>query len=47
VIKLPFKEVNVADGGNDVSPDGHRFVFAVSDTRSDAWLIENFDPDIP
>jgi Tol biopolymer transport system component len=45
VAKLPFKEVNIADGGNDVSSDGRRFVFSVPDTRSDTWLVENFDPD--
>jgi hypothetical protein len=28
------------------SPDGRRFIFAVQDTRSDAGLIENFDPDV-
>ena len=45
-MKLPFKEVNVVEGGNDVAPDGRSFVFSVPDSRSDAWLIENFDPDL-
>jgi serine/threonine protein kinase len=26
------------------SPDGHRFVYTVEESKSDIWLIENFDP---
>jgi Tol biopolymer transport system component len=29
-----------------MTPDGKRFVFAVSETQSDVWLVENFDPDV-
>jgi Tol biopolymer transport system component len=28
-----------------ISPAGRHFVFPVSETNSDVWLIENFDPD--
>jgi eukaryotic-like serine/threonine-protein kinase len=44
VVELPFKETTW--GGGDVSRDGRRFVFSVVDSRSDAWIVENFDPDL-
>lgn len=47
VVKLPFKEVDAFLGkSGDVTQDGRRFVFSVPDTRFDAWLVENFDPDL-
>jgi hypothetical protein len=27
-----------------VSPDGREFVANVSETKSDVWVVENFDP---
>ena len=29
-----------------VAPDGARFVLEVNETRSDVWLVENFDPGV-
>jgi hypothetical protein len=26
--------------------DGRRFVFALRKSQSDAWVIDNFDPDV-
>jgi hypothetical protein len=43
VAKLPFKEINAL---GDAARDGRRFVFSVVDARSDAWVIENFDPEL-
>jgi Tol biopolymer transport system component len=36
---LPFGEV----GGVAVTPDGRRFICAVYSSRSDVWIVENFD----
>ncbi len=33
--------------GCDVSPDAKTVVCAVRETKSDAWLVENFDPKAP
>jgi hypothetical protein len=30
----------------NTSPDGKRFVYTVGETRSDLWMVENFDPDV-
>ncbi len=30
-------------GHYSMTPDGKRFVFAVSEAQSDVWLVENFD----
>jgi len=27
-----------------VSPDGKKFVYSVSETKSDVWIVDNFDP---
>jgi hypothetical protein len=43
VAKLPFKEINAV---GDAARDGRRFVFSVVEARSDAWVIENFDPEL-
>jgi Tol biopolymer transport system component/DNA-binding winged helix-turn-helix (wHTH) protein len=39
VVELPFDEV----GGVAVFPDGRRFVVSVYSSRSDIWIVENFD----
>jgi Tol biopolymer transport system component/DNA-binding winged helix-turn-helix (wHTH) protein len=39
VVELPFDEV----GGIGMFPDGRRFVCAVYSSRSDVWIVENFD----
>jgi Tol biopolymer transport system component len=40
-VTLPFPEV----GGVSMTPDGRRFVCAVYTSRSDVWVVDNFDPD--
>jgi hypothetical protein len=30
--------------GASVSQDGKTFVFSASETKSDVWVVENFDP---
>lgn len=39
-IDLPFEEI----GGVSMTPDGRRFVVAVYSSRSDVWVVDNFDP---
>jgi Tol biopolymer transport system component/DNA-binding winged helix-turn-helix (wHTH) protein len=39
VVELPFEEV----GGVAMFPDGRRFVASVYSSRSDVWIVENFD----
>jgi hypothetical protein len=41
-LTLPFENV----GFIDIHPDGKKIIFTVPETRSDAWLMENFDPDV-
>jgi Tol biopolymer transport system component/DNA-binding winged helix-turn-helix (wHTH) protein len=40
VAALPFEEI----GGVSMTPDGRRFVCAVYSSRSDVWVVDNFDP---
>ena len=40
VVALPFAEI----GGVSVTPDGRTFVCAVYSSRSDVWVVDNFDP---
>jgi Tol biopolymer transport system component/DNA-binding winged helix-turn-helix (wHTH) protein len=42
VAVLPFSEV----GGVSMTPDGRRFVCAVYSSRSDVWVVDDFDPDV-
>ena len=39
VVKVPFEEI----GGVSMTPDGRRFVCAVYTSRSDVWVVDNFD----
>jgi hypothetical protein len=39
ILKLPFEEI----GGVAMFPDGRRFVCTVYSSRSDVWVVENFD----
>ena len=39
VVELPFEEV----GGVAMFPDRRRFVASVYSSRSDVWIVENFD----
>lgn len=39
IVELPFDEV----GGIGMFPDGRRFVCAVYSSRSDVWIVQNFD----
>jgi Tol biopolymer transport system component len=42
-VTLPFENI-----GRQISmlPNGQEFVCAVSETQSDVWLMENFDPEV-
>ena len=39
LFELPFEEI----GSVAVLPDGRRFVCTVYSSRSDVWVVENFD----
>jgi Tol biopolymer transport system component/DNA-binding winged helix-turn-helix (wHTH) protein len=39
-VSLPFEEI----GGISMTPDGRRFVVTVYTSRSDVWVVDNFDP---
>lgn len=39
VASLPFEEI----GGVSMTPDGRRFVFTVYSSRSDVWVVDDFD----
>ena len=39
VASLPFEEI----GDVTMTPDGRRFVVAVYSSRSDVWVVDNFD----
>jgi Tol biopolymer transport system component/DNA-binding winged helix-turn-helix (wHTH) protein len=39
VASIPFDEI----GAVSMSPDGRRFVFPVYSSRSDVWVVDNFD----
>jgi Tol biopolymer transport system component len=39
VASIPFAEI----GGVSMTPDGRRFVFTVYTSRSDVWVVDNFD----
>jgi Tol biopolymer transport system component/DNA-binding winged helix-turn-helix (wHTH) protein len=39
VATLPFEEI----GAVSMAPDGRRFVFTVYSSRSDVWVVDNFD----
>ncbi len=43
VAALPFEEI----GGVAMSPEGRRFVVTVYSSRSDVWVVDNFDGSIP
>jgi Tol biopolymer transport system component len=40
VVTIPFEEI----GGVSMTPDGRRFVCAVYSSRSDVWVVDDFDP---
>jgi Tol biopolymer transport system component len=39
VATLPFEEI----GSVTMTPDGNRFIFPVYSSRSDVWVVDNFD----
>jgi serine/threonine protein kinase len=41
-ITLPFENI----GSIDIYPNGKKIVCTVGETQSDAWLMENFDPEV-
>jgi TolB protein len=43
-VELPFDEVD--SYRLSMTPDGRKFVYSKSERHADAWIIENFDPDI-
>jgi Tol biopolymer transport system component/DNA-binding winged helix-turn-helix (wHTH) protein len=42
VMALPFEEI----GGVSMTPDGRTFVCVVYSSRSDVWVVDNFDPSL-
>lgn len=42
VVKIPFKNLGTL---MDMTSDGKKFIFTVRETKSDIWLLENFDPE--
>jgi hypothetical protein len=40
VVALPFDEI----GSVSATPDGRRFVCTVYSSRSDVWVVDDFDP---
>lgn len=43
-LTLPFEDID--DGGIAMTPDGKNIVCTVSESLSDIWLMENFDPEV-
>jgi hypothetical protein len=43
VLALPAAEV----GGIAMTPDARKFVYSVYSSRSDVWIVEDFDPAAP
>ena len=41
-LTLPFKDIRSIS----MCPDGKKIVVTVSETQSDAWLVEHFDPEV-
>ncbi len=41
-LTLPFEKI----GAISMSPDGKKIICTISETQSDAWLMENFDPEV-
>jgi len=46
IMTLPVRE-NQTIAGASITPDGRRVVFAVRESRSDVWIIDNFDRAAP
>jgi len=44
IYTLPTSRIVLGD--IDISQDGKLIVAAISETNSDVWMIENFDPDV-
>jgi hypothetical protein len=43
-VDLPFERVNT--DRFSMTPDGRKFVYSKIESHSDAWFIENFDPEV-
>ncbi|UCG51016.1 MAG: serine/threonine-protein kinase [Candidatus Latescibacterota bacterium] len=43
-VDLPFERVD-ADGVS-MTPDGRKYVYSKAERHADAWIVENFDPDV-
>jgi hypothetical protein len=43
-VNLPFDKVD--SGRISLTPDGRRFVYSKIERHADAWIVENFDPDV-
>jgi hypothetical protein len=41
-VTLPFENISYIS----MHPNGKRVVCSVSETQSDVWLMENFDPEV-
>ena len=44
ILELPSDKISPFD--IDITPDGKTIVYAMQETNSDVWMIENFDPDV-
>ena len=43
-VELPMDQI--VQGYIAMTPDGRKFVYPVENRQADAWIIENFDPDV-
>jgi len=43
-VELPFDEID--SDRISMTPDGRTFVYSKAERHADAWIIENFDPDV-
>ena len=46
VVTLPLPVDRTVDYGPTITPDGRRVAYMVSESQSDVWMIENFDPEV-
>jgi len=44
IVDLPLPEGSTASGGVAITADGQRVVYSAQQTKSDVWIVQNFDP---
>lgn len=47
VMESPFSLGQTISTSIAMTADAESFVFEVRETKSDVWLVEDFDPDVP